>query len=99
MLIKKNMAKMTKAQAISTLAETLGKSKKEVTEMVDALVALAYSETKKSGEFTLPGLGKLLKKARAARMGRNPATGEQISIPAKTVVKFRLAKAAKEAIL
>ncbi len=90
---------MTKAQAISTLAETLGKSKKEVTEMVDALVALAYSETKKSGEFTLPGLGKLLKKARAARMGRNPATGEQISIPAKTVVKFRLAKAAKEAIL
>lgn len=93
------MAKMTKAQAISTLAEKLEKSKKEVTEMLDALVALAYSETKKSGEFTLPGLGKLIKKARAARMGRNPATGEQISIPAKTVVKFRLAKAAKEAIL
>ena len=90
---------MTKAQAISALADKLEKSKKEVTEMVDALVALAYSETKKSGEFTVPGLGKLLKKARAARMGRNPATGEQISIPAKTVVKFRIAKAAKEAIL
>jgi len=93
------MAKMTKAQTISTLAEKLGKSKKEATEMIDALVNLAYAETKKSGEFTVPGLGKLQKKNRAARMGRNPATGEQISIPAKTVVKFRLAKAAKEAIL
>lgn len=90
---------MTKAQTISTLAEKLGKSKKEATEMIDALVNLAYAETKKSGEFTVPGLGKLQKKNRAARMGRNPATGEQISIPAKTVVKFRLAKAAKEAIL
>jgi len=93
------MAKMTKAQTISALAEKLGKSKKEATEMIDALVNLAYAETKKSGEFTVPGLGKLQKKNRAARMGRNPATGEQISIPAKTVVKFRLAKAAKEAIL
>ena len=90
---------MTKAQTISALAEKLGKSKKEATEMIDALVNLAYAETKKSGEFTVPGLGKLQKKNRAARMGRNPATGEQISIPAKTVVKFRLAKAAKEAIL
>jgi len=93
------MAKMTKAQTISTLAEKLGKSKKEAAEMIDALVNLAYAETKKSGEFTVPGLGKLQKKNRAARMGRNPATGAQISIPAKTVVKFRLAKAAKEAIL
>ena len=93
------MAKMTKAQAISALADKLGKSKKEISEMVEALVELAYSETKKSGEFTVPGLGKIQKKARAARMGRNPATGEQISIPAKTVVKFRIAKAAKEAIL
>jgi len=90
---------MTKAQTISALAEKLGKSKKEAAEMIDALVNLAYAETKKSGEFTVPGLGKLQKKNRAARMGRNPATGEQISIPAKTVVKFRLAKAAKEAIL
>jgi DNA-binding protein HU-beta len=67
--------------------------------MLDAVVELAYHETKKSGEFTIPGLGKLQKKARAARMGRNPATGEQIQIAAKTVVKFRLAKAAKDAIL
>ncbi|OGI69221.1 DNA-binding protein [Candidatus Nomurabacteria bacterium RIFCSPLOWO2_01_FULL_42_20] len=93
------MAKMTKPQTIAALADKLGKSKKEVIEMMDAFVNLAYEETKKNGEFTVPGLGKLVKKNRAARMGRNPATGAQISIPAKTVVKFRLAKAAKEAIL
>jgi DNA-binding protein HU-beta len=93
------MAKMTKAQAISALADKLGKSKKEVVEMMDALVGLAYDETKKNGEFTVPGLGKLQKKHRAARMGRNPATGEQIQIKAKTVVKFRVAKAAKDSIL
>jgi DNA-binding protein HU-beta len=52
-----------------------------------------------NGEFPLPGLGKLVRKDRAARMGRNPMTGEQISIPAKTVVKFRVAKAAKDAVL
>lgn len=90
---------MTKSQTIAALAEKLGKSKKEVSEMIDALVDLSYQETKRNGEFTIPGLGKLQKKQRAARMGRNPATGEQIQIPAKTVVKFRLAKAAKEAIL
>lgn len=93
------MAKMTKSQVISTLAEKLEKSKKEVATMIEALVDLAYQETKKSGEFTIPGLGKLQKKHRAARMGRNPATGEQIQIKAKTVVKFRVAKAAKDAIL
>ena len=90
---------MTKSQIISTLAEKMEKSKKEVVTMLDTLVTLAYDETKKSGEFTIPGLGKLLKKHRAARMGRNPATGEQIQIKAKTVVKFRVAKAAKDAIL
>ncbi|OGI81954.1 DNA-binding protein [Candidatus Nomurabacteria bacterium RIFCSPLOWO2_02_FULL_42_17] len=93
------MAKMTKSQTIAALADKLGKSKKEVVEMMDAFVDLAYKETKKSGEFTVPGLGKLVKKHRAARMGRNPATGQTIQIPAKTVVKFRMAKSAKEAIL
>jgi DNA-binding protein HU-beta len=93
------MAKMTKSQTIGALADKLGKSKKEVSEMIDALVNLAYEETKKNGEFTVPGLGKLQKKHRAARMGRNPATGEQIQIKAKTVVKFRVAKGAKDAIL
>jgi DNA-binding protein HU-beta len=91
--------KMTKSQIIAALAEKFGKTKKETTEMIEALVTMAYQETKKSGEFTIPGLGKLQKKARAARMGRNPATGAAIQIPARTVVKFRIAKAAKEAIL
>lgn len=94
------MAKgMTKSQMLAAVAEKVGKSRKEVADLIDAVVSLAYAETKRSGEFTIPGVGKLLKKHRAARMGRNPATGEQISIPAKTVVKFRVAKAAKEAIL
>jgi len=94
------MAKgMTKSEVLNALAEKTGKSRKEVGEMLDAIANLAYAEAKSSGEFTLPGLGKLLKKHRDARMGRNPATGEQIKIPAKTVVKFRVAKAAKDAIL
>ena len=86
---------MTKSELLQALAEKLGKTRKEVSEMIEALVAMAYAETKKSGEFTLPGLGKMVKKNRPARQGRNPATGETIQIPAKTVVKFRLAKAAK----
>ena len=90
---------MTKSQALAALAEKLGHSKKDAGMMVEALVALAYSEVKKNGEFTIPGVGKLVKVHRKARMGRNPATGETISIPARTVVKFRVAKAAKEAIL
>jgi len=90
---------MTKSETLQALADKLGKTRKEVSEMLDALVALAYQETKKSGEFTIPGLGKLVKKHRAARMGRNPATGQQIQIAAKTVVKFRVAKAAKDSIL
>jgi len=94
------MAKgMTKSEVLNAVAEKTGKSRKEVAELIDALVGVAYDETKKSGEFTIPGLGKLLKKHREARMGRNPATGEQIKIAAKTVVKFRVAKAAKDAIL
>ncbi len=93
------MAKMTKSQLMGHLAEKSGLSKKEVQSFMDLLTETAYGEVKSSGEFTLPGLGKLVKKHRAARMGRNPATGETIQIPAKTVVKFRVAKAAKEAIL
>ena len=94
------MAKgMTKSEVLNALAGKLGKTRKEAGEMIDALVGLAFEETKKSGEFTIPGLGKLLKKHREARMGRNPATGEQIKIAAKTVCKFRVAKAAKDAVL
>lgn len=93
------MAKMTKSQLFNALAEKTGLSKKDVTTLMDTLAELAYSEVKGSGEFTVPGLGKLVKKHRAARDGRNPATGEAIRIPAKTVVKFRVAKAAKDAVL
>lgn len=94
------MAKgMTKSQILAGLAEKTGHSKKDVAGMIDAVVTMAYRETKKSGEFTIPGLGKLVKKQRAARMGRNPATGETIKIPAKTVIKFRVSKQAKDAIL
>lgn len=90
---------MTKTQLLQALADQLGKSKKEVGDMLDAIVQLAYVQTKKEGEFTLPGVGKLIKKRRDARTGRNPATGATIQIPAKTVIKFRVAKQAKDAIL
>ncbi len=90
---------MTKSETLQALADKLSVTRKQAGEMLDALVAIAYAETKKSGEFTIPGLGKLQKKHRAARMGRNPATGESIQIAAKTVVKFRVAKAAKDSIL
>ena len=90
---------MTKSQMLQAMAEKTGHSKKEMTTVMDALVDLAYGEVKKNGEFTIPGVGKLVKQHRKARMGRNPATGQEIQIPAKTVVKFRVAKAAKDSIL
>jgi len=93
------MAKMTKVQLTGVLAERSGLSKKDVAAFMDTLTELAYAEVKKSGEFALPGFGKMVKVRRAERMGVNPATGEKIKIAAKTVVKFRLAKAAKDAVL
>ena len=94
------MAKgMNKSQILNALAEKTGMARKDVVRFVEVMTELAYGETKKSGEFTFPGIGKLVKKNRAARVGRNPATGATIQIPAKTVVKFRVAKAAKDAIL
>jgi len=90
---------MTKSQIIAALAEKSGMAKKDVVTLMDTLVELAYSEVKKSGEFVVPGFGKMVKVNRKARMGVNPATGAKIQIAAKTVVKFRLAKAAKEAVL
>ena len=92
------MAKtLTKSQITSSIAETTGLTKKQAVQTIEALAALAYKSAKNS--FTIPGLGKLVLVNRKARMGRNPATGEQIKIPAKRVVKFRVAKAAKDAIL
>ena len=74
-------------------------TKKNASGMIEEVTALAVSETKKTGSFTLPGIGKLVPVKRKARMGRNPATGEAIKIPTKTLVKMRVAKAAKEAIV
>jgi DNA-binding protein HU-beta len=91
--------RLTKSQLVAELSEKWGVSKKQTGEMWDGMLALLYSEVKRAGEVVLPGLGKLAKKARAARMGRNPATGATISIPAKTVLKFGVGKACKEALL
>jgi len=90
---------MTKAQIVSHFAKQFEISKKMASAIIDEVAALATSETKKAGSFTLPGIGKLVLVKRKARMGRNPGTGEAIKIPAKTVVKLRVAKAAKEAIV
>ena len=88
---------LTKAQIAQHLADKTGVTKKVSAQFLEELAALAYKEAKKA--FTVPGLGKLVLVNRKARMGRNPATGEAIKIPAKRVVKFRVAKAAKDAIL
>jgi DNA-binding protein HU-beta len=90
---------LTKSQVASYFAEKFDISKKTAVAFVEEVAALAISETKKSGVFTLPGIGKLVLSRRKARKGFNPATGEQINIPAKTVVKMRIAKACKEAIV
>ena len=92
------MAKaMTKTQIVGALADTTGLTKKQVKELLEAQAALAYKQAKNG--FTLPGLGKLVVVKRKARWGRNPATGEKIRIAAKKALKFRVAKAAKDAIM
>ena len=88
---------LTQAQIITKLAEENDLPKKQVKSFLNSLAELAYKEAKKG--FTLPGLGKLVLVRRKARKGRNPATGEQIKIPAKKVLKFRVAKAAKDAVV
>ena len=90
---------LTKAQIVSFFAKKFDLSKKSASSVIDEMAGLAIAETKKVGAFTLPGIGKLVLVKRKARVGRNPATGEPINIPAKTVVKMRVAKACKEAIV
>jgi DNA-binding protein HU-beta len=89
---------MTQTQIIAEMADRSGISKKQTKDFLASLIDLAHREAKK-GEFALAGLGKLVKQKRKARTGRNPATGAEIKIPAKTVLKFRVAKAAKDAVL
>lgn len=88
---------MTKTQTVAALAEKTGLSKAQAGQFLEELAKLAYVEARNG--FTLPGIGKLVLVNRKARMGRNPATGETIHIPAKTVVKFRVAKVCKESVL
>jgi len=88
---------MTKTQTIAHLAEKSELSKAQVTTLLEEVAKLAYVEAKNG--FTIPGIGRLVLVNRKARMGRNPATGETISIPAKTVVKFRVAKVCKESVM
>jgi DNA-binding protein HU-beta len=91
------VASQTKSQILSTLSDKTGLSKRQVTEVLNELANLAYKEAKNG--FTVPGLGKLVIVDRKARLGRNPATGAEIKIPAKRVLKFRIAKAAKDATM
>ena len=92
------MAKaLSKSQVAAEIAEKAGLTKKQAAEILETVAQLAYKNAKNT--FTLPGIGKLVLVNRKARIGRNPATGAQIQIPAKRVVKFRVAKACKDAIL
>jgi DNA-binding protein HU-beta len=92
------MAKaLSKSQIAAAIAEKSGITKKQSVQVLETIADLAYKNAKNS--FTIPGLGKLVLVNRKARIGRNPATGEQINIPAKKVVKFRVAKACKDAVL
>ena len=87
----------TKSEIIAGIAEATEITKKQAGLALETLVGMAYKGAK--DKFVIPGLGKLVLVQRQARIGRNPATGATINIPAKKVVKFRIAKAAKEAIL
>ena len=90
--------KMSKTQLATELGEATATNKKAAAAFLESLNNIAYRETKKNGEFTIPGIGKLVKAERKARLGRNPQTGETIKIKARTVVKFRVAKVAKDTI-
>ncbi len=89
---------MTKVQLVRHLAEKVGTNNKTAAAFLEKLADTAVKETKKSGVFVMPGLGRLVKAQRKARVGRNPQTSEPIHIKAKTVVRFRVAKSAKKKI-
>ena len=91
--------RMTQTQLVRSLAESCEVNNKTARGMLDSLSSMAIAEVKKNGVFVLPGIGRLVRVDRKARTGRNPLTGESIKIPAKKVVKFRVAKAAKDAIV
>jgi DNA-binding protein HU-beta len=90
---------MTKSQIVSQFAKKFELTGKTASGIIEEVADRAVSETKKTGSFTLPRIGKLVLVKRKVRRGRNPASGATIKIPAKTVVKMRVAKAAKEVIM
>ena len=90
---------MTQAQLVRTLAQSCQLSNRASREFLETLANIAVKEVKKTGVFVVPGLGRLVRAERKARIGRNPATGEAIHIPARRVVKFRVAKAVKDSIM
>jgi len=92
------MAGLTKTQLVRQMAEKVGVTNKQAAAFLETLADTAIKETKKGGVFVLPGLGRLKKVQRKARIGRNPQTGEAIKIPAKTTAKFYLAKVVKDSI-
>ena len=91
--------RMGKLELFSHFAERFGLKRTQAREFFEELTALSEKELKRTGEFTLPNMVKLVVQKRKARMGRNPATGEAIEIPAKTVVKARIAKPLKDSVL
>lgn len=91
--------RLSKSGVISTLAERTELEKRQVKKFLEEFVGLIHEEVKRAGQFSIPDVGKITKRDRKARMGRNPATGESIKIGAKTVLKFRVAKSCKVAIL
>ena len=96
---KKVPTPMTQTQVVTALAEKCDVNKKVAKTLLEELAELAIEETKRAGKFVVPGLGRLVKSDRQARTGRNPATGETIQIPARTVVKFRVSKSASDGIV
>jgi DNA-binding protein HU-beta len=90
---------MTKTELQNALAEATQTNKKTAGIFLNTLSSIAYKTAKKDGEFVVPGLGKLIKQKRKARTGTNPSSKQKIKIPAKTVLKFRVFKVAKDAIL
>ena len=99
MATKAGKKRMSQSEVVNHFAEKFGLKRSQVKELFEELATLASSEVKESGEFVLPGFGKLVLSERKAREGRNPQTGETIQIPAKTALKFRLSKGLKDSVV
>ena len=91
--------RLTKSSLLQLIAQETETDRKTAAFFLDVVTEIALREVKKNGEFTFPGIGKLVKQKRKARIGRNPKTGESIKIAAKTVVKFRVANAVKDLLM